>query len=288
MPQLIDIHGLPLDLEKITAFKLVPREAIFYPAYKETPEMRSSIFARWNAKDKKKFEFVQMVPFGILLTDREKPHIGDYKVESFAEAAGQNIFAGLEKLFSTAGNLIIDALQLDTSGNQSFRILTSGRRVVETRLRDIPAKVQLLSGKIADVYKNDPIYNYLGEPISPTIHRTKALEIQVGRDTYAFFGNNIDLSNEQLEFTYKTLLNAYNEMQQRKDAKLADNKNRPLFQLPQINLQLPKIEFPKIDLSQIRIQSPFVFEEKKDMQPEIKLAENNSQSDLSEEQQSKE
>ena len=257
MAQLIDIHGLPVDLEQVSAFRIVPREALYYPAYTETQETKTSLFARFGAQDKKKFRFVNLVPFGILLSPREKPHVGDYRVESFAEAAGQSILAGLGDAIVGVGNLIADALSIDTSGNQQLRILTTGRRVVNTRLRDIPAKVRLLSGKVSDIYKNDPIYPYLGEPISPTIHRTKALEIKINRESFVFFGSGIDISDEEIDTTYHALLEAYNQLQKLKEEK----KAQPFFQFPKIqlpNIQLPKIELPKLELP-IKIQSPFVF-----------------------------
>ena len=259
MPQLVDIHGLPVDLEQVSAFRIVPREAIYYPAYQETQEMKSSLFAKFGAQDKKKFQFVSLVPFGILLDPREKPYIGDYKVESFAEAAGQSILAGLGNAFTGAGNLIADALSIDTSINQQFRILTVGRRIVDTRLRDLPAKVRMLSGKVADVYKNDPIYPFLGEPISPTINRTKALFMKIGRESFAFYGSGIDMTDEEIDAAYHALLDSYNTIQRIKDEQKSAEKNRPLFQMP--NIQLPKFELPKINIP-IRFQSPFVFDSK--------------------------
>lgn len=242
MAQLVDIHGIPFDLEQISAFRVIPREAIYYPAYQETQEMKSSLFARFGSQDKKKFTFVNLVPFGILLEAKERPHIGDYKVESFSEAAGQSILSGVGDFLTGAGNLIADAFQIDTSGNMKLRILTTGRRVVEMRLRDLPAKVCLLSGKVSDVYKNDPIYPFLGEPISPTINRTKALMIKAGRETYAFFGNGIDLTDQQIDETYHALLESYNLLQQQKEEKKKLNVGRPLIQLPKI--EMPKINIP--------------------------------------------
>ena len=62
MPQLVDIHGIPIDLEQVTAFRVIPREAIYYPAYQETQETKTSIFARMGSQNKKKFLMVVPVP----------------------------------------------------------------------------------------------------------------------------------------------------------------------------------------------------------------------------------
>lgn len=236
MPQLVDIHGVPMDLEQVTSFRVVPREVIYYPAYQEVPSMKFSVFAKLGSQDKKKFEFVNLVPFGILLEEKERPHIGDYKVESFAEAAGQSILAGLGDFLTNAGNTIADLFSIDTSGNMKFRVLTTGRRVVEIRLRDMPAKVRMLSGKVADVYKNDQIYPFLGEPISPTINRTKALMLKTRNETFAFFGSCIDMPDEEIDRTYHALLDSYNLAQKKLEEKKAQERNRPLIQIPRISI----------------------------------------------------
>ena len=236
MPHLVDIHGIPMDLEQVTAFRVVPREVIYYPAYQEIQNTRFSVFAKLGSQDKKKFEFVNLVPFGIILEAKERPHIGDYKVESFAEAAGQSILSGLGDFFTNAGNTIADLFSLDTSGNMKFRVLTAGRRVVEIRLRDMPARVQMLSGKVADVYKNDQVYPFLGEPISPTINRTKALMLKTKNETFAFFGSSIDMSDEEIDRTYHALLDSYNLVQKKLEEKKLQERSRPLIQIPRISI----------------------------------------------------
>ena len=66
-------------------------------------------------------------------------------------------------------SLAADMLRIDTSGNKEFHILTQGRRVTTLRLRDIPAKVHLLSGKVSDVYITDTIFDFVGDPISTSV-----------------------------------------------------------------------------------------------------------------------
>lgn len=78
MNQLIDLCGTPIQLEKIKDFRLVKRECLFYPAYQEMEEQTFSLFARFGAEKKKKFKFVKMAPFGMLLSDKEKPQNGGY------------------------------------------------------------------------------------------------------------------------------------------------------------------------------------------------------------------
>ena len=133
-------------------------------------------------------------------------------------------------------------LRIDTSGNKEFRVLTQGRRVTDIRLRDIPAKVMFLSGKVSDVYKNDPIYEFLGEPISPTVVAIPTLVVTVDKSNYVFFGGGIDL--QDAEATYHALFDAYNQYQANSEKK-------------KISAGTPAFKLPKVDLSSISLQLPF-------------------------------
>lgn len=72
----------------------------------------------------------------------------------------------------------------------------------------------------------------------------------------------VDVSDEEVNTTYKALTKLYNDIQKKKESINGQN-GRHLFQIPQFNIQLPKMELPKIEMPQIRFQSPFVFEKKK-------------------------
>ena len=154
-------------------------------------------------------------------------------------------------------NLAADILRVDTSGNTEYHVLTQGRRLTNVRLRDIPAKVMFLSGKVSDVYKNDPNYEFLGESISPTIVTVPTLVVTVDKTTYAFFGSGIDLPDA--EQAYQALLEEYNQYQE-------DCKKEKTQMFPKINVNIPKLQG-------IKVQSPFVIK-RKEMQSEYLLAEN--------------
>lgn len=242
MSQLIDLCGTPIQLDKIRDFRLVKRECLYYPAYQETETQGFSLFARFGAENKKKFKFVQMVPFGILLSDKEKPSPGSYEIKSFGEAEATKVLADLRKALCNAANIAADLLRIDTSGNKEFHILTAGRRITDIKLRDIPAKVSFLSGKVSDVYKNDSIYEFLGEPISPTVVTIPTLVVTVEKATHVFFGGGIDLADA--ESAYHALFEAYNQYQ----ADKAKKKNTASF---------PAFNLPKLDLTAITLQLPF-------------------------------
>lgn len=244
MSALIDLCGTPIQLDHVRSFRLVKRDYLFYPAYQEVQEQTFSLFARRGSADKKKFEFVKMVPFGALLNDKEKPCTGTYEIKSFGEAVTFNILSDVGKKLENVANLAADWLRIDTSGNMEYHILTQGRRLTSVKLRDIPAKVAFLSGKISDVYKNDPIYDFLGEPIAPTIVTVPTLVVTVDKTTYAFFGGGVDLPD--VEAVYQTLLQEYNRYQE-------ENKKEKASALPKLGVNMPKLSIPSI-----KVQSPFV------------------------------
>lgn len=237
MSQLIDLCGTPIRLDQIKSFRLVKRDYLFYPAYEETQGFASSVFARFGAEHRKKFQFVQMVPFGAVLGDKEQPKLDGYEIKSFDEALISSLLDTAGKAITTAGSFVADALMLDTSGMKSFRIMTQGRRVIKLKLKDIPAKVSFLSGKVSDVYKNDKIYPYLGETISPTVVAVPTLVVTVGKSTYAFFGNGIDV--EDAESAYRSLLDAYNQH-------LSQAGEKKRIEFPKVHLTLPKLNLPFI------------------------------------------
>lgn len=249
MNQLIDLCGTPIRLEKIKDFRLVKRECLFYPAYQEMEEQTFSLFARFGAEKKKKFKFVKMAPFGMLLNDKEKPQNGGYEIKSFGEAAALNVLSGVGKAVGNMANLAADMLRIDTSGNKEFRIRMQGGRLTNIKLRDVPAKVMFLSGKVSDVYKNDPIYEFLGEPIAPTIAVVPTLVVTVEKATHVFLGGGVDL--DDAEAAYHQLFEMYKQFQEESE------KKKAVATLPRINLSLPKLNMPSI-----KIQSPFVVSKK--------------------------
>ena len=267
MSTLIDLCGTPISLEHVRNFRLVKRDCLFYPVYQEMQEHSFSLFARKGESNKKKFRFVKMVPFGILLSDKEKPKADSYEIKSFGEVATINILSEVGKAIENVATIAADMFRIDTSGNTELHILTQGRRLTHMKLRDIPAKVSFLSGKVSDVYKNDPIYGFLGEPISPTIVAVPTLVITVDKTTYVFFGGGIDL--EDVDATYHELLNAYNQLQE-------SNQHKKLSTSSKISISIPKLP-----ISSIKIQSPFLFQKnEKEPQNLIESVENSKDSEI--------
>lgn len=277
MPQKIDIHGIFIDPETIMDLQLQKRISVFYPVFHEVGATKS-IFGRFSSSQKHILRFDHQQPYGIILADPEQPDPSSYVV-NYKEAAIERFLRGLGQAGKNITGHITELLKIEISGDRQYRILQSGRNVKQTSIREIPAKIRLLSGQWVDVFKSSPEYDFQGgTPYAVTDVGSSALMIGTKDRIYVLYGAGVDASDEEVITSYKALTDVYNQIQGKKDAAIESQKGRPLFQLPQINIQLPKVELPKIEMPQIRFQSPFVFGKKEEIQ-EVKTLEEPSSDD---------
>jgi len=267
MPQKIDIHGIFIDPETITDLRLQKRISVFYPVFHEVSTGKS-FFSRFSSSQKPQhiLQFDHQQPYGIILADAEQPDPSGYVV-NYREAAIERFLRGIGHTGKNIAGHIQEMLKIEISGDRQYRILQSGRNVKQTSIREIPAKVRLLSGQWVDVFKSSPEYDFQGgTPYAVTDVGSSALMICTKDQIYVLFGAGVDASDEEVVSSYRALTGIYNQIQAQKDTAIEEQKARPLFQMPQINIQLPKVELPKIEMPQIRFQSPFVFGKKKEEQ----------------------
>lgn len=273
MPQKIDIHGIFIDPETITELSLQRRNAVYYPVFHE--EGTKSFFGRFASSQRHVLRFDHQEPYGIILLDVEQLSPSGFVV-NYREAAIERFLRGVGQAGKNIAGHIQEMLKIDISGDRSYRILTPGRVVKQTSIREIPAKVRLLSGQWVDVFKSSPDYDFQGgTPYAVTDVPASALLICTANQLFLLFGGGVDVNDEEVKNAYEGLINIYNQIQAQRDASLAERKSRPLIQLPQINIQLPKVELPKIEIPQIRFQSPFVFGKKKEEPEQKKIQESN-------------
>ncbi|MBR6321494.1 MAG: hypothetical protein IKR59_01375 [Lachnospiraceae bacterium] len=267
MPQKIDIHGVFIDPETITDLCLQKRISVYYPLFHEVGSTKT-LFGRFSSSQKHILQFDGQKPYGIILSDTEQPQPSGYVV-NYGEAAIERFLRGVGKAGKNIAGHIQELLKIEISGDRQYRILQRGRVVKQTSIREIPAKVRLLNGQLVDVFKSSPDYDFQGgTPYAVTDIGALSLMICTAERIYVLFGAGVDTTDEDVAASYRMLIDIYNRIQADKDASINAQKGRPLFQLPQINIQLPKVELPKLEIPQIRIQSPFVFGKKKE-EPEI-------------------
>ena len=264
MPQKIDIHGLFIDPETITDLLLQKRISVFYPVFYEV-EAKKTFFGRGGSSQEHILRFDHLEPYGIILADAEQPDAGSFIVK-YQQAVFERIFRGLGQAGKNITGHINEMLKIEISGDRKYRILQSGRNVKETTIREIPAKVRLLSNQWVDVFKSSPGYDFQGgTPYAVTDVGSSALMIVTKDSNYVLFGAGVDASNEDVSTAYQSLTEIYNRIQAARDEKA----KIPEIQKPQIGFQLPKIGLPNI-----KFQSPFVIGKNEDKEP-VEVSEQN-------------
>lgn len=264
MPQKIDVHGLFIDPMSITGLSLQKRISIYYPVFYEVAQSKS-IF-RHTIPDQHILEFHSMDPYGIVLADIEQPDPASYVV-NYQEAAIERFLRGLGKAGKNFTGHINEMLKIEVSGDRQYRILQSGRNVKQTSIREIPAKVKLLSGQWVDVFKSSPGYDFKGgTPYAITDVDAHALMITTKDRNYVLYGAGVDAKNEDVMSAYHSLTKVYNEIQSKMEMAKDEQSKKPLIQMPQINIQIPRVELP-----QIKFQSPFVLGKKGENEEEKAL-----------------
>lgn len=258
MPQKIDVHGLFIDPETITDLQLQKRISVYYPVFYEA-EVTKSFFGRLVSSQSQQhiLRFDHQEPYGIILADPEQPDPASYVV-TYEEAIWGKVLKGFGQVGKNITGHITELLKIDISGDREYRILQSGRKVKQTSIREIPAKVRLLSGQWVDVFSSSPEYDFQGgTPYAVTDVASYALMITTKEKRYVLYGAGVDISNEEVTKAYRILADIYNQIQRQRD-EIGEGR-KPGLKIPQINVQLPKIDLP-----QIKIQSPLVFRRKKE------------------------
>lgn len=194
MQNTFDICGTPIPFDRIKSYRIVQREYIYRPAYKEKDAGLFSVLSG------QKYEFYKMVPYAAILSDDEYKHaVKNAKAESVKESLAKDLAVGL---VSTIGS----KFNIKELKSKKYKCINVAERTFETYLEEIPAILFRKDGKISDVSKDDELYHLLGEPISPTILIVPALQIVTKEETFVFYGNGIQLND--LELPYKDLREA--------------------------------------------------------------------------------
>lgn len=196
-----DICGTHIPLSAIKDFRIIDVEFIYRPIFRKAKKSVLSSFTS-NSNYKKRFEFVSMQPFAAIIGQQgHKSALGEYRPKDFKEALGKDISGAV--IYTIA-----DKLKLKAFKQQKYQCLNLAGRAFTTFLDDVPAMIEWNDGRIAEVYKEDPLYNVLGEITTPGIQYISALIIKAD-EVYCFYGNGIQLPDAKLE--YESLTDVMNQ-----------------------------------------------------------------------------
>ncbi|MBR5871721.1 MAG: hypothetical protein IKZ09_11865, partial [Clostridia bacterium] len=97
--------------------------------------------------------------------------------------------------------------------------------------------------RIAEVFKEDPLYASLGEVTTPGIQFVSSLLI-VANETYCFYGNGVQISDALIE--YEHLLKCHEEY--RSSLSVPKLKSKEIFSFPKItSFRIPQKTNDDID-----------------------------------------
>ena len=234
MAEYFEIYGTHIPISQIKDFRVIDVEFVFRPVYQEAKK------SMLNALSNKKFEFVQMQPFAAIIGQQgHKSELVEYKAKDFKEALGKDISGAV--IYTIA-----DKLKLKAFKHQKYHCINLAGRAFTTYLDDIPASVAWNDGRIAEVYKEDPLYASLGGIAMPGIQYVPALIIKAN-DTFCFYGNGIQLADAEFEYErLKVELDEYRSGQT-KGLKFGKTEKLGLPQMPKLRLPTKQTELKKTE-----------------------------------------
>lgn len=223
MAEYFDICGTHIPVDSIKDFRTIEVEFVFRPVYHEVKK------TMMNAFSGKKFEFVSMQPYAAIIGQQgHKSALGEYKAKDFKEALGKDLSGAV--IYTIA-----DKLKLKAFKHQKYQCLNLAGRAFTTYLDDVPVMLTWNDGRIAEVYKEDPLYASLGESTTPGIQYVSALLIKAN-ENYCFYGNGVQIADTTYE--YERLKLTMDEYNAKKTQKRIGGKEKLV--LPQI----PKFQLP--------------------------------------------
>lgn len=221
-----DIHGTHIPVASIKDFRIIEVEYIFRPVFHE---VRKTIFSPFSSNQIKKFEFLTMQPYAAIIgTQGQKSALGEYHPKDFKEALGKDVSG---KLIYT----IADKLKLKAFKQDRYQCLNLAGRAFTTYLDDVPVVLNWADGRVAEVFREDPLHEYLDVHTTPAINFIPALVIKAD-EVYCFYGNGIQIQDVSFE---------YDRLRQVTDEYHAAQKTQKQI-APKTKVALP--QFPKFRL----------------------------------------
>lgn len=184
MEQILDICGTRIPYSEIREFRLVYREYIYRPSYREQAGVMKK-----HANTK--YVFYQMLPFAAVLIADDK----HYKLAS-RQAYAKTV---KESIIKDVAVMTLSRIKSRVERRQ-YHCQNIAGRFFTVFLDDVPALLIRNDGKMSDVYKNDSLYPLLGEPIAPAVMNVPTLKITTKNEEYLFYGNGIQLQDVQAAY----------------------------------------------------------------------------------------
>ena len=187
MLEYFDICGTHIPMSAIKDFRMINVEFVFRPVFRESKKTVISALTR------KKYEFAYMEPYAAIVGQQgHKSELGEYKAKDFKEALGKDLSGAV--IYTIA-----DKLKLKAFKRQKYQCVNLAGRAFTTYLDDVPAKMIWDDGRVAEVYKEDELYNVLNEITTPGVEYISALIVKAN-EVFCFYGNGIQIMDAGREY----------------------------------------------------------------------------------------
>ena len=211
MSGFFEICGNNIRLDSIKNYRIIQREYIYRPAYREVTTTRMKFFT--NVK----YEFVDMVPYAAVIDEKEyKVATANLNSNSLveggfnpSEAVANVVMAPINFVGDVVGNVFNTVGGwFNFNSRPKYYCLNLSGRAFETYFDEIPIVIVKDDGSVSDVFKNDEKFSKITNVAKPTIQHVDVLLIEADRK-YLFFGNGIQSEDANLDYNrLKDALNA--------------------------------------------------------------------------------
>lgn len=194
MADYFDICGTPIKISDIKDFRIVQREYIFRPSYKEVSEILvrkkqvNFFFTENEEYENTKYIFDGMSPYAAIY-DESNFHfaVADHNPQGLKDAVAKDLMAGV---FEKLG----DKFQVKAFKEKKYRCINLAGRKFTTYLEEIPVQLTMKDGRLLDIDKDNDLFYMLGESVVPAIQIVDALYIKTDKN-YLFYGNGIQVDD---------------------------------------------------------------------------------------------
>ena len=232
MIDFFEINHTPLKLSEIKDYRIVEKEMIMRPVFKEIGRLFGP-----------KYQFEAMEPYAVILDERGNgASLTDFRPLDLVDSVVKDVMRPINAVVDTVG----DKLNIKTLKYKEYKCKLLSGRVTKLYLLDVPARMKTKDGRTFDVYKDTPEYRELGEKTTSAVQLVQTLQIvfNTKQEDMLFFGEGVQPIN---------ILDTYNNLkiavltyqayikQEKEQQRLASQRKG--------FLGIPHIELPKINIS---------------------------------------
>ena len=240
MIEYFEINSTPIKLSEVRDFRVVQREMVMRPVFREVDSSVAKFFTG------KSYKFEAMEPYGVIIGENSNDAAtAKFNPLDMVDSVVKDVMRPVNAVVDSIG----DVLNIKTIKYKKYKIRLLSDRIEETYLADIPAQVITKDQRLIDVYRNSPEHKELGEKTTSAIELVQALQIVFNnkkREMYfygvGFHPINVSAVYEQLKIAMLSYRESVKQLEERKE----QETSKGLFGIP--GIKMPKIELPTISI----------------------------------------